>query len=171
VNRQAAVFVTVPADELVGPFRLRHQPRAVARGLPPHVTVIPPFVRDLAADDVLLTALAEHFAGVSSFDATLTRVGTFARHVWLAPEPNEVFVRLLAGARERFAELVRADDRQPVPHLTIAEAGKGESARTIADLAELELAPRLPFPFEVRDVGLWEVQPEGWRELRRLPLG
>jgi 2'-5' RNA ligase len=171
VKRQAAVFVTVPADELLGSFRLRHQPRAVARGLPPHVTVIPPFVRDVAADDALLAALAAHFATVPSFDAALSRVGTFARHVWLAPEPGEAFVQLLEGARERFAELVRDDDRRPAPHLTIAEAGKGTSVGALAEQAEQELAPGLPFAFEVREVGLWDVQPEGWRELQRIPLG
>jgi 2'-5' RNA ligase len=171
MKRQAAVFVTVPADPLVGDFRLRHQPRAVQRRLPPHITVIPPFVRDVAHDDALVDALAEHFRAVRPFDASLARVGTFARHVWLAPEPNDAFVELLIGARDRFPELVRDDDRRPVPHLTIAEAGQGETARSIAELAERELAPRLPFPFGVREVCLWEAQPEGWAELRRLPLG
>ncbi len=171
MKRQAAVFVTVPAETLVGTFRLCHQPRAVARHLPPHITVIPPFVRDVAADDALASYLTTHFASCPGFPAELTRVGAFKRHVWLAPEPHEEFVKLLSATRRRFPELVRDGDREPVPHMTIAEIEKGDSVRRVAQLAEEELAPRLPFPFDVRDLGLFEVGPEGWHELRRFALG
>ena len=113
MRRQAAVFVTVPADELVGAFRLRHQPRAVARLLPPHITVLPPFSRDVEDDDLLVAALAEHF-GASRVVRGRARAasGTFPRHVWLAPEPHEDFVALIARTRDRFPELVRDGDRR-----------------------------------------------------------
>jgi len=170
VKRQAAVFVTVPADALVGDFCRRHQPRAVARLLPPHITVLPPFVRDLEADELLASDLTRHFAAFRHFTAELTGVGRFERHVWLAPEPHEDFVALLSATRRRFSELVRDEGGEPVPHLTIAEIGKGESTRNVARLAEEELGPHLPFRFEVREAALWEVAPEGWRELRRFDL-
>ncbi len=98
------------------------------------------------------------------------RVGRFKRHVWLAPEPHDRFVELLTGARRRFSEFVRDDDREPVPHLTIAEIGKGESTGRVAELAEQELGPQLPFRFDVEDVGLFEVRREGWHELLRFEL-
>ena len=170
VKRQAAVFVTVAADALVGDFRRRHQPRAVARLLPPHITVLPPFVRDAEADELLASDLARHFAALESFTAELTGVGRFERHVWLAPEPHEDFVALLSATRRRFSELVRDAGGEPVPHLTIAEIGKGESTRHVARLAEEELGRHLPFRFEVREAALWEVTPEGWHELRRFEL-
>jgi hypothetical protein len=69
VRRQAAVFVTVPADALVGEFRLRHQPRAVARLLPPHVTIVPPFALDTAGDDAFAARLSAHFAAFAPFEA------------------------------------------------------------------------------------------------------
>lgn len=170
MKRQAAVFVTVPADALVGEFRRRHQPRAVARLLPPHLTVLPPFVRDVEADDLLAAGFARHFAGFEPFAAELTRVSTFERHVWLVPEPHEDFVTLVSATRRRFPELAREEDREPVPHMTIAEIGKGESTSRVAQLAEEELGPHLPFRFDVREVELWEVGPEGWHELRRFEL-
>ena len=170
MKRQAAVFVTVPADALLGEFRRRHQPRAVARLLPPHITVLPPFVRDVEADELLTPVLARHFAAFRRFAAELAHVGTFKRHVWLAPEPHEDFVTLVSATRRRFPELVHDEDREPVPHLTIAEIGKGESTSRVARLAEAELGPHLPFRFDVRDVGLWEVRPDGWHELRRFEL-
>jgi 2'-5' RNA ligase len=171
MKRQAAVFVTVPAEELVGDFRRRHQARAAARLLPPHVTVLPPFTRDVDDDDRLAASLAEHFATLARFPAELVRVGTFERHVWLAPEPADSFAALLTATRSRFPELVRDAGRDPVPHLTIAEVGKGESTRAVARIAEEELGPHLPFSFTVRDVGLWEVRPEGWHELGGFELG
>lgn len=171
MRRLAAVFVSVPVDELVGDFRRRHQPRAVARKLPPHITVLPPFSLDVEADELLAAAFTRHFRRLRAFEAELTRIGTFARHVWLAPEPHEEFMALLTDIRRRFPELVGDADREPVPHLTIAEIGKGEATRAVASLAAEEIAPQLPFSFTVRDVGLFESRTEGWHELRRFELG
>lgn len=174
VKRPAAVFVTVPADRLVGEFRRRHQPRAVARLLPPHITVIPPFVRDVAADDALATELAGHFSALPSFSAELVRVGTFARHVWLAPEPRDRFVALIDATRARFPEHARheAGRGDPVPHLTIATIEPDESADRVAELARSELAASLPFRFTVSDVALLEEGADGlWHELFRVGLG
>lgn len=170
MKRQSAVFVTVPADDLVGAFRLRYQPRAVARLLPPHITIVPPFWRDVEDDDRLIAALAEHFAAFASFPAELTRISSFPHHVWLAPEPHGDFVALIAGTRDRFPELVRDGDRDPVPHLTIAQIGKGDSKRAVVEHAEEEIAPQLPFAFTVRDVGLFEVRAAGWHEIQRFEL-
>jgi 2'-5' RNA ligase len=170
VKRQSAAFVTVPADDLVGDFRLRYQPRAVARLLPPHVTVLPPFWRDVADDEQLAAALAEHFAAFASFAAELVRISSFPRHVWLAPEPRESFVALIAGTHDRFPEFVH-DDREPVPHMTIGEVKKGQTKSAVVQIADKEIAPQLPFPFAVRDVGLFEVRSDGWHEIGRFELG
>jgi 2'-5' RNA ligase len=172
-KRQSAVFVTVPAESLVGDFRRRHQPRAVRRRLPPHITVLPPFWRELAQDDRLCADLAEHFATFAPFTAALARIGTFKRHVWIGPEPVEPFVALLRATGLRFADLGgdggASDD--PVPHMTIAEIEKGGETRAqVAARARDELSPLLPFPFEVVDAALFEVRPEGWHEVRRFPF-
>ncbi len=106
-----------------------------------------------------------------AFEAELTASGRFTRHVWLAPEPHGAFVTMIAAARGRFSHLVRDEPGEPVPHLTIAEVGTGESIARIAELAEEELEPRLPFSFEVRTAALWESRQDGWHELRRFELG
>jgi 2'-5' RNA ligase len=176
-KRLSAVFVTVPAEALVGDFRRRYQPRAVARRLPPHITVLPPFRRELAADEALAADLAEHCAGFTPFAAELARIGTFERHVWLGPEPHERFVELLRATGRRFAALCgEGEDRErlpePIPHLTIAEIVRGGDSRArVAERAREELSPHLPFAFEVADVALFEVRPEGWHEVRRFGLG
>ena len=171
MKRQAAVFVTVPADEHVGEFRLRHQPRAVARLLPPHITIVPPFALDDADDGALGSELAAHFATFEPFEAELARVGRFQHHVWLAPEPVAAFVALITSTRSRFPGLDRDGEREPVPHLTIAEVAKGESTSRVVELADEELGLRLPFRFDVHEVALWDVRPDGWHERRRFELG
>jgi 2'-5' RNA ligase len=171
VKRQAAVFVTVPVGGAVEEFRARHHPRAIARKLPPHVTILPPFTRVVDEDEMLGSELARHFAASPSFEAELVGVRKFRRHVWLAPVPTERFVELLTSARDRFPHLVRDGDRDPVPHLTIAEIGKGESTVRVAELAEEELEPLLPIRFDVQEVGLYEVRRDGWHEVRRFALG
>jgi len=169
VKRQSAVFASVPVDNAVEAFRARHHPRAIARKLPPHVTVLPPFTRDVDEDEAFGAALEDHFASCGGFAGELVGVGKFRRHVWLDPRPHDRFVELVAATRTRFPHLVR-DEREPVPHLTIAEIGKGQSTQTVFEEAERELAPSLPMPFEVRDVGLYEVRRDGWYEVRRFPL-
>ena len=106
----------------------------------------------------------------ASFEAELVGVSSFPHHVWLAPEPHEDFVALIAGTRDRFPEFVRDGDREPVPHLTIAQIGKGDTKRTVVAHAEEEIAPHLPFAFTVRDVGLFEVRSAGWHEVHRFEL-
>ena len=75
----------------------------------------------------------------------LSADGYLARHAWSTTSTNPALV-------------------------TIAEIGKGESNVRVARLAEEELVPQLPFRFVVRDVGLFEVGPDGWHELRRFAL-
>ena len=171
MKRQSAVFVSVPVGDAVETFRARHHPRALARSLPPHITVVPPFTRDVDEDGALAVELPGHFAAFDRFAAELVAVGRFRRHVWLAPAPHERFVDLITATRDRFPNLVRDEGREPAPHLTIAEIGKGQSTRTVFELAEQELAPLLPLSFDVREVGLFEVRREGWHEVRRFGLG
>ena len=88
MKRQSAVFVTVPADELVGAFRLRHPASSGGAALPPHITVLPPFWRDVEATSCLVRSPSTSRA-FASFAAELVGVSSFPRHVWLAPEPHE----------------------------------------------------------------------------------
>lgn len=165
------MFATVPVGEAVEAFRGRHHPRAIARKLPPHVTIVPPFMRDVDEDGKLAAELGSHFARSARFDAELIGIGRFRRHVWLAPGPDERWLELLTSTRDRFPHLVRDGDHDPVPHLTIAEIGKGESTRRVAELAEEELGSLLPIRFEVQEAGLYEVHRDGWHEVRRFALG
>ena len=171
---RTGLFIAVAADQLVGEFRRRHHAASVARGLPPHVTILFPFVRVVVVDDRMRSDLATHFSAFPPFQAELARVGQFDRHVWLAPEPRDRFVDLMDATRKHFPEYARHDLERgdPVPHLTIATVEPGDSAGRVAELARSELAPLLPFRFTVSDVALLEEGADGmWHELSRFGLG
>jgi 2'-5' RNA ligase len=173
-ERRTGLFVVVPADDLVGDFRRRHHAASVARELPPHVTIVFPFVVVSAVDDGLRAELAAHFSSFEPFQAELVGVGAFRRHAWLAPEPRHRFVELMKQTRERFHDrLPRKDELdEPVPHLTIGEAARGDSVAVLADRARTELGPQLPFGFAVDAIGLLEEGADGkWHELSRFELG
>ena len=103
---------------------------SVARGLPAHVTVLFPFAG--ARDRSTLTSVRRSPSTSRRSrrsPPSSTRVGRFDAHVWLAPEPHERFVgaagRTRTPASREFPPYGDAF-AEPVPHLTIAEIGKGE---------------------------------------------
>ena len=174
-ERRTALLIPVrEAEPLVGDFRRRHDAGAVARRIPPHVTVLFPFVPADAIDEELLATVAEHFAGLSGFEAELRGIGHFDDYVWLGPQPRDRWVRLLGATWERFPEHppYESQDIEPEPHLTIAAVNDPLVAVELAALAENELGAGLPFRFEADGVSLFEEQGDGtWRETARFPLG
>lgn len=138
------------AEPVVATFRARYAAESVAKRIPAHITLLIPYVAAASLDADSVSAAREHFAGVAPFDAALVEIGCFAEHVWLAPSPREVFVELISSTCRRFPDSPYGDAfPNPVPHLTVGQAGPGGSVAEIARAAEVELAPRLPVAFRV----------------------
>ena len=173
-ERRTALLVQVPVAEAVDDFRRRHLAASVARGIPAHVTVLFPFAGPASIDAGLRAQVVEHFATFSAFSADLARVDRFDAHVWLAPEPHERFIALLAGTYARFPQFPPYGDAfaEPVPHLTIAEVGVDGSIERVAEEAERALGPGLPFAFGVDRVDLFEELSDGmWQQCESFELG
>lgn len=162
-ERRTGLLIPVAADELVAGFRRRFNAATVARRLPPHITVLFPFARVPALDGAMHDDLGEHFAAFEPFEAELTHVGSFEGYVWLAPEPRERFVELIAATCERYPAFppYGGAEGEPEPHLTIAAIGDGDDAEQIVEIARSELSPLLPFRFAVTCVSLVEEQADG----------
>lgn len=161
------------AEEVVGDFRRRHNAESVARRIPPHITVLFPFVRVANLDDAVRSVAASHFGCFAAFDAELTRVGRFDEFVWLAPQPRDRFVELIDATCVRFPQFPPYEDTgiEPEPHLTIAAVDDAAAAVEIAALADRELARLLPFRFAVDCVALFEEGSDGtWHETTRFEL-
>ena len=173
-ERRTGLLIPVAAEELVGDFRRRHNAVSLARRLPPHITVLFPFVKAAALNEDTHSDLAAHFSTLDPFEAALTGVGQFDDYVWLAPEPRDRFVDLITATCDRFPDLppYEGEGGQPEPHLTIAAIDDGDSAERVANVARPEFALLLPFRFVVDSVSLFEEQDDGmWQESARFKLG
>jgi 2'-5' RNA ligase len=168
IEPASAVVVRVPLPPAVARVRARWD-RAAALGVPPHVTVLFPFVAPSALDPTIRRHLAEIAATVEPFDVRFARVARFPNVVYLAPEPADTFAGLTAAVAARFPGHPPYDGAFDVviPHLTITESDT-------APLDEVErlAAGHLPFG---RRMSALEVIVEGadgrWRSRWRIALG
>ncbi|HET7807153.1 MAG TPA: 2'-5' RNA ligase family protein [Gaiellaceae bacterium] len=165
---RTAVLVHVPeAEPVVGAWRREHTNDAPL-GMPPHVTILHPFVPRAGLAEAE-PRLAELVARHEAFGATFARTARFPSLLYLQPEPAEPFQRLteaVAAAWPEHPPYEGAHDTV-VPHLTIAES---EDASLLDSIAA-EVERQLPLRRRVEHVSLF-VEDDGgrWSEHSRLPL-
>lgn len=163
----------VPAAEpLVAAFRRAHLAESVERGLPPHITIVFPFVPAGEVEPGLDAEVARHFREHDRFGGRLVSVQAFPDHVWLEPEPRDRFARLIEATVARFPEYppYGGDVGEIVPHLTIGRAD-GVTIGELLGSARAGLGGGLPLEFPVDAVSLLEEAPDRtWAETRRYPL-
>ncbi len=164
----SAVVVRVSLPRPLARLRSRWDPVA-AVGVPPHITILFPFLPAERLDPSVRVDLAEIAAGIEPFEVRFEAVARFPTVVYLVPEPATPFVRLTEMVARRFPEhppYGGAFD-EIVPHLTVCESSDAP-ADAIAERAERSL------PF-VRRVTALEILVEGdgspWRERWRIPVG
>jgi 2'-5' RNA ligase len=174
--RETALSLVVPqAEPVVGDFRRRFNPTGVTRRIPPHVTLLYPFVAADRVDAALIESIRELYAGAAPFAFELAYVGRFEAHVWLGPEPKAWFVELIRLTWARFPECPpyggEFAGEEPKPHLTIGEAN-GTGVDALAAIAERELGGRLPVVCAAGAVSLLEEQADGtWKRRAEFTLG
>jgi 2'-5' RNA ligase len=167
---ESAVLVPALAvGQLVRDLRMQYTPSARA-GVPPHVTLMIPFVPPLDLTDAAIDALTMLMSRTRAFDCSLTQVNQFdGGVVYLEPEPAEPFARLTREISRQFGvRLYRGDfgDR-PVVHLTVAIL---ESAATrqqvVTQLNDL-------VPIDLRAEEAWLMvgsNASGWNVVRQMPF-
>lgn len=155
---------------LVTSLRLENDPSAKA-GVPPHVTLMFPFVPPEELTEGTIDLLASLIIAAAPFDFALTRVREFGRGVvYLEPDPSAPFVRLTGGIGGKFSLLPYggAFGEHPIPHLTVAVPESGATLRQIAGRLDAEL------PLSLRAEEAWLMvgsDAAGWRTIRSMPLG
>jgi len=170
----SAVLVPVlEAEQLVAAHRRRLDP-AGAWGVPAHVTVLFPFVPPAELDDGVLTRLRQAVRSVAAFDCVFARTEWFGDELlWLAPEPDEPFRRLLATIWAEFPDHppYAGEEPDPTPHLTVGGPLRDATAELLA--AEAAVRPGLPVHTRVDQALLMAGtrEPGSWRVLHELPLG
>jgi len=151
------------ARRLVRPW-LDHLP-ASRRDLPPHVTILWPFLAPEEVDTIVERDLEALFAGAAPFEFALERVAGFADAAYLAPAPPGPFADLTRLVWRQWPECPpfggAYDDI--VPHLTVAlDPPPGVRASI-----ERELAGRLPLTARAVRVALFEEDDHGLFAVRR----
>ena len=172
-RRSALVVVAAEAEPVVGDWRLRYQRAAVEQGIPPHLTILFPFVRATEIDDELLKEVRSLYTPSRPFAYELATVESFPDAAWLAPVPAEPFHALVEIARRAFPALPPYGDpgHVVVPHCTIGT--DDDPARLDVMVRELRegLGPRLPIRCRAEEVVLLGEEPDGtWARREAFPL-
>lgn len=166
---EGAIIVPVAVPIPVRRLRDRMDPSA-AQGVPAHVTLIYPFMAPEALDDSVRTNIERIVRSEPAFPFTLTRVGRWPDVVYLVPDPEEPFKRLIDALSAAFPDFPPYGGAHEivVPHLTVAQDPRPEY------LAAAEHA--LPAMLPIRDVAreAWLIAhtaEQPWHTHWRLPLG
>ena len=143
---------------------------AAADGMPPHVTLLWPWVSSPTA----LTRLDEVLAKAEPFEVVFSNTGRFPGVAYLAPEPRRPLLDLMRIICAAFPDMPPYGgelDHEPVPHLT---AAKGDD-EAFLDEIDMTLRHRLREPLTVRvdriSVSAKGVAPDGrWGVVREVQL-
>jgi 2'-5' RNA ligase len=161
----------VPALELVPlveSFRLRYDPSASA-GIPPHVTVMYPFLDPAHLTSEVLAELDRLLIALEAFTYSLVDMREFDGGVlYLAPEPAEPFIALTEHVRHAFDVAPhRGAYATVVPHLTVAQTATELERKRIAEVMKRSL------PQAALAADVWLVvgsNETGWRKHRAISL-
>lgn len=172
-RRSALVVIAGEADPVVHTARSRYLRESVARHIPPHVTILFPFVHAPDIDDRTIDRLRRLYAPVPPFPYRLVSVDSFPDAAWLAPEPEEPFLDLVARTREAFPGHPPYGDHDHVvvPHLTLGVAHDDSQLEAmVRELREM-LRPSLPIRGRAARVSLVGERPDGmWVLHESFPL-
>lgn len=164
------MVVEVPeAIPVVGAWLEASAAAKPSHGVPPHVTILFPFVPAAEIDADLVTALRELAARIEPFAFTLRELRRWPGVLYLAPEPAKSFSELTDAVVAAYPAYPPYEGMHEivVPHLTVAQG----DAHALAE-AEANVRPSLPLTAETRElVLLAERAPDAWEPLARFALG
>jgi 2'-5' RNA ligase len=166
---ETAVVIAFPElSPVVDAWRERTSADRTSIGIPPHVTLLHPFVPAEAVGECL-GDLRKLFAATPAFDVAFGELRRWPEMAYLAPEPPEPFVALTATIVERWPDFPPYEGihETVVPHLTVAYGDD-----TLLAEVEADVTPKLPITAPVHEaVLLVEVVPEvRWETRARFPF-
>jgi 2'-5' RNA ligase len=165
---QSAVVVPVPdAEPLVAGWRRRLDPSA-AVGMPAHITLLVPFLREERLTDEVVLWLRELCGAMPVLDVAFRRAARFPSVLYLDPEPRSELrgMALAIAARWDTPPYGGAFD-EVVPHLTVADGAPDEALA----VAEAAVARGLPLTTRLTEAQLMVFDGDGWGCRERLPFG
>jgi 2'-5' RNA ligase len=166
---RTAIVVEVPEAEPVTGDHYRRHTSSGAEGMPPHITLLIPFVD---SESLQLAGVAEIMRAFEPFEFALTqpcRFGTRDVVLWLAPEPSAPFVALTAALVRAFPAYQPYEGAfdEVVPHLTVAVSRDPH----LLDAIEPEIASKLPFRARATAATIVHQVDGRWSRHSTLPFG
>ncbi|MGW5190896.1 2'-5' RNA ligase family protein [Kribbella sp. NPDC004138] len=172
-----AILITVP-ELAAATDRWRSVSRSTARPqvpltelIPPHVTVLVPWVAEPTDTDV--DRLRSAVAAIEPFELSFPTAGQFPNGTaWLRPEPFDTVRSILLSVVAAFPECppYGGEFPDPHPHLTISSSAQGGPAVVAEANAALAAAPAPTV--QLTELGLWREDAAGvWGQIGAVPLG
>ena len=139
-DESALVIPALDLIPLVEEFRRRYDPSSRA-GVPPHITLLGPFLDPELLTDRLFRTLDQLLAATEAFGYSLAAVRQFPSGVlYLAPEPSEPFSSLIRLLSRHFdVEPYGGAFQEIVPHLTVAQTATEAERGAIASVLHRSL--------------------------------
>ena len=163
-----AVLVHVPeAEPVVGHWRLQHTYDA-PRGIPPHVTLLFPWIPVEELTEEAEERLARMIGEAEPFEVAFARAARWPDVLYLEPDPSEPFTELTGAIAAEWPEHPPYEGGHEIvmPHLTVAE---GED--DLLEWIRVEVEPQLPVQTRIGEAKLYTEDETGrWHERSRLPF-
>lgn len=144
---------------------------ALTEVIPPHVTVLIPWLPEPSETDV--QRLREAVATIEPFDLSFPTAGQFPNGTaWLRPEPYDTVRALLRAVLAAFPECApyNGEFPDPQPHLTISSSSQG-GPTVVAEAREALAANPAP-TIRLTDLQLWRDDADGvWHQFGQVALG
>ena len=172
-GRSALVVVVPEAEPVVWRWRRRFHSHSVERGIPPHITILFPFIPRGVLDDGVLQALRRLYGPLRPFGFDLVSVETFPTTAWLAPAPAAPFLDLVAITRAAYPEYPPYGDPElaPVPHCTVGTDDDPGAVEEMARELRAGLGPQLPIRCRATELTLLEERSdETWATRAMFPF-
>jgi 2'-5' RNA ligase len=165
----ALVIAFSEVSPVVDDWRERTSADRTSMGIPPHVTLLSPFVPAEQVHDRVLAELTRLFGATPQFAVEFRELRRWPGMAYLAPEPPDPFAALTGAIVERWPEYPPYEGVHEtlIPHLTVAYG----DAPLLSEV-EADVNPKLPFEAHVTEaVLLEELEPDiRWGDRARFPL-
>ena len=169
----AATPIVVPFDDT--PASVASHRRALtgdgADGMPPHVTLLYPFVDAADLTDAVVARLRGVLAAFAPFNVTLARFARFDAQppvLYLEPEPVQLFLAMITALEQEFPAFppFGGIHETLIPHLTLAYS----DVAAALDAVEADVGCHLPIHARVTEVSVMEHGAYNWRPCERIML-
>ena len=166
-ERESAIVVRIRVPAAIDRLRRAHD-RAARVGVPPHVTILYPFVPAVELTLAVRDEVAAIAREIRTFTVTFASAARWAGLAYLEPQPSASFTGLIDRIAACFPEHppYAGAISEVIPHLTVVES-------TSVPLDEIVASVQASLPFEAAAEAL-EVLVQGdegrWRRRWRLPF-